>query len=73
METPEHNTEQSANSEELVSLIKAQLQEKDNQIERLQQLLAIEKDQTQQLLERQLLPFWKRRRRKQLPEPGTTE
>jgi ferritin-like metal-binding protein YciE len=56
METPEHNTEQSANSEELVSLIKAQLQEKDNQIERLQQLLAIEKDQTQQLLERQLLP-----------------
>jgi excisionase family DNA binding protein len=49
-----------------------QIAEKDNQMERLHQLLAIEKTQTQQLLERQLLPFWKRWRRKQLPGPTDT-
>ncbi len=76
MEIPEHNTEQDTRSEELLSLIKAQLQEKDDQIRKLQEQLA-EKDRQierlQQLLERQLLPFWKRWRRKQLPEPSTTE
>ena len=83
----EHSTEQSPNSAELISVLKAQLHEKDSQIsklqqqleekdsqmERLHQLLAIEKSQTQQLLERQLLPFWKRWRQKQLPGPTNIE
>ncbi len=87
MDTSEQSTEQSPNSAELISVLKAQLQEKDDQIrklqqqleekdkqmERLHQLLAIEKTQTQQLLERQLLPFWKRWRRKQLPGPADIE
>lgn len=87
MDSSERSTEQSPNNAELISVLKAQLQEKDdqigkfqqqleekdNQIERLHQLLAIEKTQTQQLLERQLLPFWKRWRRKQLPEPADIE
>ncbi len=76
MEIPEHNTEQYTRSEELLSLIKAQLQEKDDQIRKLQEQL-VEKDRQierlQQLLERQLLPFWKRRRGKRLPEPGSAE
>ncbi len=83
IDASEQSTEQNANSAELISTLKAQLEEKDsqisklqqqleekdNQMERLHQLLAIEKTQTQQLLERQLLPFWKRWRRKQLPGP----
>jgi excisionase family DNA binding protein len=87
MDTSEQSTEQSPNSTELISALKVQLQEKDDQIsklqqqleekdsqmERLHQLLAMEKTQTQQLLERQLLPFWKRWRRKQLPERTARE
>ena len=82
MDTSEQSREQSPKSTELISVLTVQLQEKDdqirklqqqleekdNQMERLHQLLAMEKTQTQQLLERQLLPFWKRWRRKQLPE-----
>ena len=87
MDTSGQTTEQSPNGTELVSALKVQLQEKDDQIgklqeqleeeddqmERLHQLLAMEKTQTQQLLERQLLPFWKRWRRKQLPERTARE
>ncbi len=87
IDASEYSTEQSPNSAELISVLKAQLQEKDSQInklqqqleekdsqmERLHQLLAIEKSQTQQLLERQLLPFWKRWRQKQLPGPTNIE
>jgi excisionase family DNA binding protein len=64
MNASEQSTEQHPNSTELISVLKAQLQEKDSQIsklqqqleekdsqmERLHQLLAIEKSQTQQLL-----------------------
>jgi len=59
--------EQIVEKDKQIERIQSQIDEKDNQMERLHQLLAIEKTQTQQLLERQLLPFWKRWRRKQLP------
>jgi len=87
MDVSEQSAEQNPNSAELISVLKAQLQEKDSQIsklqqqleekdsqmERLHQLLAIEKSQTQQLLKHQLLPFWKRWRQKQLPGPTNIE
>ena len=65
--------EQLTEKDKQIERIQSQIDEKDNQMERLHQLLAIEKTQTQQLLERQLLPFWKRWRRKQLPGPTHTE
>ena len=65
--------EQVAEKDKQIERLQSQIDEKDNQMERLHQLLAIEKTQTQQLLERQLLPFWKRWRRKQLPGPTNTE
>jgi excisionase family DNA binding protein len=65
--------EQLIEKDKQIERLQSQIDEKDNQMERLHQLLAIEKTQTQQLLERQLLPFWKRWRRKQLPERIHTE
>ena len=65
--------EQIAEKDKQIERLQSQTDEKDNQMERLHQLLAIEKTQTQQLLERQLLPFWKRWRQKQLPGPTNTE
>lgn len=51
--------------------LKEQLAKKDGQIERLEQLLAIEKGQTRQLLEHHFQPFWRRWfRHKALPAPG---
>ena len=87
MDVSEPRSEIDPNSSELTSVLKVQLQEKDDEIrklqeqlegkdtqmERLHQLLAVEKTQTQQLLQRQLLPFWKRWRRKQLPGSTNTE
>jgi len=65
--------EQVTEKDKQIERLQSQIDEKDNQMERLHQLLAIEKTQTQQLLERQLLPFWKRWRQKQLPGPTNTE
>ncbi len=65
--------EQIIEKDKQIERLQSQIDEKDNQMERLHQLLAIEKTQTQQLLERQLLPFWKRWRRKQLPGPTNME
>jgi excisionase family DNA binding protein len=64
--------EQVAEKDKQIERLQSQIDEKDNQMERLHQLLAIEKTQTQQLLEHQLLPFWRRWRRKQLPGPTDT-
>lgn len=48
-----------------------QLRSQNERIGRLEQLLAMEKAQTKQLLDYQLQPFWRRwRKRKQLPSPG---
>ena len=48
-----------------------QIAKHDERIERLEQLLAMEKRQNQQLLEYQLQPFWRRWiKRKALPPPG---
>lgn len=61
--------EQITSLREQLSEKDVQIREKDMQIGQLHQLLAVEKNQTQQLLERQLLPFWRRwRKKKQLPE-----
>ncbi len=67
-EEVEHLRQELNRRNEQIERLQTQIDEKDNQMERLHQLLAIEKTQTQQLLEHQLLPFWKRWRRKQLPE-----
>lgn len=61
--------EQIVEKDKQIERLQSQIDEKDNQMERLHQLLAMEKTQTQQLLQHQLLPFWKRWRQKQLPEP----
>ena len=80
MDVPEESSEIDPKISEMISVLQKQLEEKDKQIEKLQEQLAETSHrhdtvvmQITRLLEYHQLPFWKRWRRKQLPEPTHTE
>jgi len=66
-QNPEQVTEQIPDNSEVITLLKQQLEEKDNQINKLHQLLAMEMQEKLKLMESLPPPrksFWDRFRRK---------